>query len=186
AKLFKQPIGRFNKDRIMSEKQKLIEFEHKNIVKFFDKGFFKYENQEYFFFILEYIDGKNLEEIDKKIFNQPFITRIKLLKSILKAEQEFLGNFQAHNDLTLKNIMITTKIPGGGHITTDGLDEKKIKEGFDFEIIANKIKIGKMYSIPSNRYQFKKEIEKINSTNPVQANIELKDILIKILDLLPE
>ena len=110
AKLFKQPIGRFNKDRIMSEKQKLIEFEHKNIVKFFDKGFFKYENQEYFFFILEYIDGKNLEEIDKKIFNQPFITRIKLLKSILKAEQEFLGNFQAHNDLTLKNIMITTKI----------------------------------------------------------------------------
>lgn len=82
--------------------------------------------------------------------------------------------------------MITIKIPGGGHITTDGLDEKKIKEGFDFEIIANKIKIGKMYSIPSNRYQFKKEIEKINSTNPVQANIELKDILIKILDLLPE
>ena len=110
AKLFKQPIGIINRDIILSEGQKLIDIKHENIVEFYDKGVFTHEDKEYLFYIEEYIDGKNLREIDSRILTRPFEIRLKLLLQILKAESEFLEEFETHNDLSLDNIMITKSI----------------------------------------------------------------------------
>lgn len=62
----------------------------------------------------------------------------------------------------------------------------KIREGHDYTIENGEVKVGKMYTEPKNKWQFKKEVEKIDTTNPAKAVLELKHIFIKMLGQWPE
>ena len=48
-------------------------------------------------------------------------------------------------------------------IADDSPKGLKIQKGYDFEVVSGKIKIGKMYTEPTNKWQFIKELEKVKS-----------------------
>ena len=56
----------------------------------------------------------------------------------------------------------------------------KIKEGYDYIIENGEIKIGKIYTVPKNKWQFSKELDKATSI------LEIKTVIAKMLEKWPE
>ena len=63
-------------------------------------------------------------------------------------------------------------------IADDSPTVLKIKEGYNYDVVNSKIEIGEMYTIAKNKWQIKKEVEKVNDIP------RLKELIIKILDLI--
>lgn len=108
AKVYKEPMGRINEDQYLSDAKKLIKIDHSNVVKIFDKGTIDYANNKYFFLILEYIRGKDLDEIDNRILlEESFQNRLNFILQTLDGINEFRKDFDLHMDLHTGNIMIS-------------------------------------------------------------------------------
>ncbi len=111
ARVYKESYGVFNKDRLKQDTKKLRGIEHKNIVKIFEIGFVKYNDDEYFFQILENIKGNDLEEIDTVLFlDSPYEERVNLFNQTLAGVDAFRENFEKHSDLHLGNIVLSKEI----------------------------------------------------------------------------
>ncbi len=107
-KINNEPINEINKDLFLDDASKLIKFENKRIVKAFDNGRVEFQGEEYFFTILEYIEGKSLDKIPEHIFkdNNSLEQRLKLFFEVLEAIKVFREDYAFHNDLHLGNIML--------------------------------------------------------------------------------
>jgi len=110
AKVYQEPMGRINKDQYLSDAKKLIKIQHHNVVKIFDKGIIDYDNNNYFFLIMEHVRGKSLNEIDSRILlEEPFLDRLNFILQTLDGINEFRKNFYLHRDLHSGNIMLSDK-----------------------------------------------------------------------------
>jgi len=108
AKVYSEPLGRINEEIYKSDAKKLININHQNVVKIFDKGFIEYKENKYFYLILEYIRGKSLEEIDNSLFLEiPYNERLNFFAQTLEGINEFRKNFDLHRDLHTANIMLS-------------------------------------------------------------------------------
>ncbi len=180
AKVYREPVGRITENNYKSDAKKLIKINHENVVKIIDKGFIQHEENNYFFLILEFIKGKNFEEIDTRLFlEKPYNERLGYFLQTLDGVREFRENFELHRDLHPGNIIIS-----------DENDEniRKIKiidpgssryfyEPKDEDIDLYSIKRGLI-----NLFLRQEEIKKINE-NDLLENIkfpELREIIVKL------
>lgn len=105
-KVYKEPINESNQKIYESDALKLKKFQHENIVKSHGTGIVDYEEKKYFFIILDYIEGKALDEINPDLFKDtPFSKRIETLAQALETIGSFREKFEMHNDLHLGNLM---------------------------------------------------------------------------------
>ena len=111
-KLYKEPIDNTNRDYYMNDVEKLIKFKHDNLVKIYDKGFFRHEGNEYLFIILEYVKGSSLEEISRDLFQQgsSYQERVKYFLETLDGVQIFRKQFKYHKDLHRGNIILSEEV----------------------------------------------------------------------------
>ncbi|MFX0070005.1 MAG: protein kinase [Candidatus Hermodarchaeota archaeon] len=146
AKVYDEPLGRINEDVYLSDAKKLMNIDHENVVKIMDKGIIEYEEEKYFFLIMELIRGKSFEEIDDRIFfERPYTERLGYFVQALNGVNEFRDKFELHRDLHAGNVMLTDedinkerkiKIidPGSSRYSYEPEDEDVdlfyIKEGF--------------------------------------------------------
>lgn len=108
VKVYREYLGVTNRNLILRDAEKLSKISHKNIVKAYDKGFFEFKSHEYFYIIEEYIDGKNFDEIDQKIFfERDYRERLTLFLQLLDGVSAYRKEFETHNDLFPRNIMIS-------------------------------------------------------------------------------
>ncbi|GAH03424.1 unnamed protein product, partial [marine sediment metagenome] len=76
-----------------------------------DKGFIEYEENDYFFLILEFIKGKSFNEIDSRLFlERAYNERINYFLQALMGIKEFRQNFELHSDLHSGNIMLSEEV----------------------------------------------------------------------------
>lgn len=135
AKVYIDPVDTSNKAIYERDAQKLVQYEHDNIVKVYDKGIVGCEKKEYFFLILEHIKGKNLEEIGGSLFiDRPVKDRVQFFIQFLNGIAIYRDDFEIHNDLHFGNVLIS--------------EESKIKE--------KKIKI---IDPGSSKYTYKSDVE---------------------------
>ena len=108
-KINTEPINEMNKDLYLDEARKLIKYEDEKIIKAFDSGKLEFQGEEYFFTILEYVEGKSFDKIPEHVFkeNNLFEQRIRLFSEIIEAIEVFREDYTFHNDLHLGNIMLT-------------------------------------------------------------------------------
>jgi len=105
-KVYKEPINESNLKIYESDALKLKKFQHENIVKSHGTGIVDYKEKKYFFIILDYIEGKALDEINPDLFKDtPFSKRIETLAQALETIGSFREKFEMHNDLHLGNLM---------------------------------------------------------------------------------
>lgn len=80
-----------------------------NLVQIFEGGNVKAGDQQYYFIVMEYIDGKNLYEyIQTETYDEGFV--IKVLANLHKTtEQLLVEKGIAHRDIKPENIMITAQ-----------------------------------------------------------------------------
>lgn len=119
AKIYIDSVDANNRIVYERDAQKLIQYEHENIVKVYDKGIVVFEKKEYFYLILEHIKGKNLEEIGGSLFiDRLFKDRILFFIQFLNGIAIYRNDFEFHNDLHFGNILISEE---------SKIKEKKIK-----------------------------------------------------------
>ncbi len=77
-----------------------------NLVKILDGGKTRIENEEYFFIVMEYVNGKNLKEyIRTHNYDVNFI--VKVIKALVNTSDKLLEKNIAHRDIKPENIRIT-------------------------------------------------------------------------------
>jgi len=108
VKVYKEPIGRITEEIYKSDAKKLMEINHPNVVKYFDKGIMEYDNKSYFFLILEFIKGITFDELESGLFFETeFNKRLDYFIQTLNGINEFRVNFQLHRDLHSGNIILS-------------------------------------------------------------------------------
>ncbi|MFX1317268.1 MAG: protein kinase [Promethearchaeota archaeon] len=109
VKVYKDPIDNITLKLYLKDTKKLVDYKDEKIIQAFETGYVDYEGEKYFFSILEYIEGKSLEEIEKHIFweRNSYNERLELFNQVLSAIEVFRANYGLHNDLHLGNIMLT-------------------------------------------------------------------------------
>lgn len=108
AKVYGKALSKISKENFESDANKLKRIDHINVVKVFNKGYFKIKDIQYFFLIMEYIRGQDFSEVNSQIFFEvSYITRLKYFDQALDGINEFRKNFILHHDLHGRNIMIT-------------------------------------------------------------------------------
>ncbi len=81
---------------------------YKNLVKIYDGGKESISGKEYYYIVMEYIDGMNLGQyIKEKTYNQDFI--LNVFKRLYNLSEELLENNIVHRDIKPENIMITAQ-----------------------------------------------------------------------------
>ncbi|KKN61191.1 hypothetical protein LCGC14_0524320 [marine sediment metagenome] len=106
AKVYKDPIDNVNLKIYTNDSKKLKKLQHDNIVKAYETGYIDYEGEKFFFIILDYINGKALDEIIPEIlWERPYFERINLLSQALDTIDAFRTKLEIHNDLHLGNLM---------------------------------------------------------------------------------
>lgn len=109
VKVYKDPLDNVNQKLYLKDTKKLLEYKDEKIIQAFEIGYVDYDGEKYFFVILEYVEGKSLEEIDNHIFweRSSYSERLDLFSQVLDAIEVFRANYDLHNDLHLGNIMLT-------------------------------------------------------------------------------
>jgi len=108
AKFYKESIGRINESIYKSDAKKLMDINHDNVVKIIDKDIFEFEDNKYFYLILEHIRGKSFEEIDSRLFLElPYNERLNYFTQALEGINEFRQEFNLHRDLHSGNIILS-------------------------------------------------------------------------------
>jgi len=168
VKVYKEPIDEVNINIYIKEVEKLKKHQDENIVKAYDTGTIEYKEEKYFYVILDYIDGKALDEIKPNVFKETLYSeRINLLDQILNTIDVFRAKYELHNDLHLGNLILSNdkKVKiidfGSSKISYDPLDS-------DYDL----------YSIKHDLINFfltKDEIDRI------LKNIDLKSVDFKSL-----
>ncbi len=110
-KLYFDPVKNSNRSIFLEDVKKLKRFDHENIVEAFDTGYIDFENETYFYIILEYIEGYSFDKIEPHVFweNNTFNERSNLFKELLKTIEFFRRQYQFHNDLHSGNLMLISK-----------------------------------------------------------------------------
>ena len=109
VKVYKDAVDNVNLKLYLKDTKKLLDYKDEKIIQAFEIGCVDFEGEKYFFVILEYVEGKSLEEIEKHIFweKNNYNERLELFSQVLSAIQVFRANYDLHNDLHLGNIMLT-------------------------------------------------------------------------------
>ncbi len=114
--------------RFQREIEALQKLDHPNIVRFFEAGF---ENGMYFY-AMEYVDGRSLEEILEERGRLPWQEAIELAQQLCKALRQVHDHGIIHRDLKPLNILCRhdgqlklsdfgiAKVFAGGHLTATG------------------------------------------------------------------
>ena len=68
VKLYKDPIDSQNRLQYKEETEKLLNNQHEGIVKIYNYGFIEIAEKDYFYVIMEHIEGKSLEKIQSTTF----------------------------------------------------------------------------------------------------------------------
>ena len=114
VKVFKEPIDHTTKEIYESDAKKLMEINHPNVVKYFDKGIIVHEDKEYFFLILEFIKGNSFDEIESGPFLETkFSKRLHYFNQCLDGINEFRRNYKLHRDLRAANIILSDEDMNG-------------------------------------------------------------------------
>lgn len=112
VKLFNKTITNSNTEELQNkifyrEVETLERIDHFNIVKILDKGYD--EKSESYFIVLEYVEGKNINEIFDKLCTYDFYEKFDLIEQILIAVEYLHKKNIIHRDLKPSNIMITNE-----------------------------------------------------------------------------
>ncbi len=180
AKVYKEPLGRNTENIYKSDAKKLMKINHENVVKIIDRGFIQHEDNNYFFLILEFVEGKNFEEIDTRLFlEKPYSERLGYFLQTLNGVKEFRENFDLHRDLHPGNIMLSDEVKNYARKIKiiDPGSSRYFFEPKDEDIDLYSIKKGVI-----NLFLRKEEIKKINE-NDLLDNIEfpeLREIIVKL------
>lgn len=76
-----------------------------NLVKIFNGGKTKIDDEDHYYLVMEYIEGKNLKEyIQEKTYTDGFI--IKVLETLIRVTEELINIKIAHRDIKPENIMV--------------------------------------------------------------------------------
>lgn len=109
VKVYKEPLDTVHKNLYNKDVEKLIKFQDETIVKAFEKGIINYEGNQYFYIILDFIDGNSLDEIMPHIFreNNSYAKRLQMFTQALNAIETFRKRYELHFDLHRGNLMLT-------------------------------------------------------------------------------
>lgn len=97
----------FSKDKFVNESQILAKVNSPNCVMIYDAHVAESRNLQYGLIITEYIDGKTLKDLDKNQIT--WIEKLKLCHQLINTVQTLHSDNIIHNDLSPKNIMITSQ-----------------------------------------------------------------------------
>lgn len=76
-----------------------------NLVKIFDGGKTKIDDEDHYYLVMEYIEGKNLKEyIQTETYTDKFIS--KVLETLIRVTEELIRISLAHRDIKPENIMV--------------------------------------------------------------------------------
>lgn len=67
-KVFEEPIINFFENRHLDVTKHLSKYQDDRIVKAYETGYLEYNSENFFFCILEFIEGKSLDKIPSNIF----------------------------------------------------------------------------------------------------------------------
>jgi len=109
VKVYKEPLDEVHKNLYHKDVEKLIKFQHEAIVKAFEKGIIDYEENQYFYVVLDFIEGNSLDEIMPHIFreNNSYTKRLQMFTQTLNAVETFRKKYELHFDLHRGNLMLT-------------------------------------------------------------------------------
>ena len=107
-KLYKEALDEEMIEIFNNDIRKIYEIQHPNIIKIYSSNIISFHNKNYGYIIMEYVNGKALQEIPKNIFQEqkPIKKRLYLFIKILETIQTLRTNLEIHGDLHLGNILI--------------------------------------------------------------------------------
>jgi len=108
-KVFERPVINKLDNKYLEVLKKLSNFQDNKIIKVLGSGYLVIDNENYFFGIFEYIEGKALDDITPTVFweKHRYMERIDLFNQTLNAISVFRNRYELHNDLHIGNIMLT-------------------------------------------------------------------------------
>lgn len=102
-----------NVDKVFQEVQLATQLRHPNIISIYDAGIIQLKDEEYAYFVLEYVNGGDLEEYRESFTKSDIEIPIKLVLNIIKQITQGLNTLHTsnppiiHRDLKTGNILLS-------------------------------------------------------------------------------